>query len=306
MSSPAAPLDPETSPSDRLKVGVIVASTGRPAIVAATLGYLVRTQTLRPAAVILSCVRAEDAGTASDLPQVQLVLGPAGLPRQRNAGLAALPADMDIVVFFDDDFVAAADWLDVVERAFRRRPDLSVLTGRVLADGIKGPGIPFDDAVAQVEAPREAVEWSAVEPFSPYGCNMAFRRSAIEGVRFDERLVLYGWLEDRDFGARVVQRTGNSVKLAGVCGVHMGVKSGRVPGVRLGYSQVINPLYLRQKRSMTTIQVCDHIGRNVLSNFARCLLPEPYIDRLGRLRGNLIGAFDALRGRLTPERAATL
>ena len=36
----------------------------------------------------------------------------------------------------------------------------------------------------------------------PYGCNMAFRAQSIEHLTFDERLVLYGWLEDRDFAFR--------------------------------------------------------------------------------------------------------
>ena len=50
----------------------------------------------------------------------------------------------------------------------------------------------------------------------------------------------------------------------------------------------------------------DHVLRNVGSNVVRSFAPEPWIDRRGRLGGNLIGLWDFVRGRLTPERAAKL
>lgn len=41
-------------------------------------------------------------------------------------------------------------------------------------------------------------------------------------------------------------------------------------------------------------------------NFTRAAWPEPFVDRRGRARGNLIAIADLLRGRLEPERAARL
>jgi hypothetical protein len=96
------------------------------------------------------------------------------------------------------------------------------------------------------------------------------------------------------------------VKIDSALGVHLGVKSGRVPGRKLGYSQVINPWYLWRKGSMSTGAAARHVIGNVLSNFVRSFASEPYVDRPGRLRGNIIGFFDLLRGRLTPERAEEL
>ena len=86
----------------------------------------------------------------------------------------------------------------------------------------------------------------------------------------------------------------------------MGVKSGRVAGDRLGYSQVVNPIYMLRKGTMTFSQVAGQIFRNIMSNLARAAKPEPFIDRRGRLRGNLRGFADVLRGRLEPERAAAI
>jgi cellulose synthase/poly-beta-1,6-N-acetylglucosamine synthase-like glycosyltransferase len=288
------------------RVAVMVATLGRPDVVTATLDYLFKTQSLKPAAVIVSCAVREDAGHAADLPGVTVVTGPAGLATQRNTALAALPAGIDVVVFFDDDFVADADWLVAAARVFSDEPRVVGFTGWVVADGIKGPGLSFDDAVHIVEATDRSLPCSRIEPFSPYGCNMAFRLSAIGDLRFDERLVLYGWLEDRDFGGALAKRGGRLIKCSSARGVHMGVKSGRVAGDRLGYSQVVNPIYMMRKGTMTVGQVAGQIFRNVASNVAGAVKPEPFIDRRGRLRGNIRGFADVVRGRLEPERAAAI
>lgn len=287
-------------------VAVAIATLGRPDVVTATLKYLLETQTLKPAAVIVSCVLPEDAGEAASFPGVTVVTGRPGLAAQRNTALAALPTGIDVVVFFDDDFVPDADWLAAAARTFRDEPQVVAFTGRVLVDDIKGPGLSFNEAVRIVETADRSVPFSRIEPYSPYGCNMAFLLSAIGDLRFDERLVLYGWLEDRDFGGALAKRGGRLIKCASARGVHMGVKSGRVAGDRLGYSQVVNPVYMLRKGTMTLGQVAGQISRNISSNIARAARPEPFIDRRGRLRGNLRGFADVLRGRLEPERAAAI
>ena len=288
------------------RIAVLVATLGRPDVVTATLAYLLKTQTLKPATVIISCASRADAGEAASLSGVTIVTGPRGLAAQRNTALAALPPDIDVVVFFDDDFVADAGWLAATAEAFRDDPQLVGLTGHVIADGIKGPGLIFEDAVRTVEVSAPPTDWSRIEPFSPYGCNMAFRLSAVGELKFDERLVLYGWLEDRDFGAALAMHGGRLVKCASARGVHMGVKSGRVAGDRLGYSQIVNPIYMLQKGTMSFGQVAGQIFRNVASNVAGSIKPEPFIDRKGRLRGNIRGFADVIRGHIEPELAAAI
>jgi hypothetical protein len=58
------------------------------------------------------------------------------------------------------------------------------------------------------------------------------------------------------------------------------------------------------KGTMPLVKVVDHIFGNAASNFGRAVWPEPFIDRKGRAKGNLIAIADVLRGRLEPERAA--
>ncbi|CCM78081.1 glycosyltransferase [Rhizobium mesoamericanum] len=286
-------------------VCVAYATRGRPNIVSRTVRHLLATQTVAPGAIIVSCVDKGDAGDLVSHPGVTVLIGPPGLAAQRNTALAHLPPDTEIVVFFDDDFVADKNWLAAAIETFRDESQVVGFTGTVVADGIKGPGILFEDALHMLDtAPHSERLWS--EPYSPYGCNMAFRVCAIGEVRFDERLVLYGWLEDRDFAAALARRGGRLVKSSEASGVHLGVKSGRVSGERLGYSQVVNPLYMLRKGTMTMPKVAGQVLRNMASNFGRAAWPEPFIDRRGRARGNLMGLADVFRGRLEPERAASL
>lgn len=287
------------------RVAVVVATRGRPDIVSATVRHLLATQTLQPISVIVSCIDVADAGDLVEHPRVTVVTGPSGLTRQRNTAFSMLPEATEVVAFFDDDFIADKDWLAVAARTFRDDSRIVGFTGRVLADGVNGPGISFAEALRMM-AKVGPSDWDWVEPYSPYGCNMAFRAGSIGQTRFDERLVLYGWLEDRDFAAALAKSGGRFVKYAEAYGVHMGVKNGRVSGDRFGYSQVINPIYMLRKGTMPGTKVASHIFCNMAMNFSRALWPEPFVDRRGRARGNLLAIADLLRGRLEPERAAQL
>ncbi|SDF96125.1 glycosyltransferase family 2 protein [Paraburkholderia phenazinium] len=297
------PIDRSIGVAPRICVGI--ATRGRPAEVATIVACL-RAQALQPASIVVACTGPDDIGTVQEANDLRIVFVKPGLTRQRNAILDSMPADTDYVVFFDDDFVPHPDWLREAADAFLADPALACITGHVVADGILGPGLSVDDArraLATVQPDRHG--WVS-DGYSPYGCNMAFRASAVATLRFDERLVLYGWLEDRDFGARVAQTRGRLVKLGRALGVHLGVKRGRMPGRRLGYSQVMNPLYMMHKGTMSRGEACLQIVRNVAANVSKSIAPETYIDRRGRLAGNLIAFGDVLRGRRTPERAERL
>lgn len=293
-----------------LNTAVVIATKGRPEVVRALASDL-RRQTARPDLLLVSACDPNDvAGVAEAYAGAHTIFGPPGLPNQRNTALDALPKSVEVVIFLDDDFIPSRYWLERVRLIFAAHPDIAVVTGRVLADGGKTEGIPWTEGLSIVE--HEDSEASGVfsqlafkENFSPFGCNMAFRRSAIGKIRFDERLVLYGWQEDRDFGAQV-GRNGRMVKTDAIWGVHLGTKGGRVPGRKLGYSQIVNPWYLVRKGTMTLLAALEHAGRNLVANSVRVFFPEPYIDRLGRLQGNLLGLWDIVTGRWRPERAAEL
>jgi GT2 family glycosyltransferase len=298
-----------------LRVAVIIASTGRPECIANVLGDL-RRQTLAPTRIILSVTGERDLPPAHTRRDADVVLARRGLPAQRNAGLDHLAraadsgadAGADVVVFFDDDFVPSRHALAGIGRLFADHRAIVGATGVVLADGIKSPGIAYARAETIVAAhDRKGAHPPALIADAPdlYGCNMAYRLAALDGLRFDERLKLYGWQEDVDFAVQVGRR-GRIVRTDAFVGVHLGTKAGRTSGVRLGYSQVHNPLYLWRKGTMPRAKALRLMLRNLASNHARSLWPEPWVDRIGRVRGNWLGLADVLRGRLTPERIEDL
>lgn len=57
-----------------------------------------------------------------------------------------------------------------------------------MVDGIRGPGLTYAEAANKLKSRLPEEHPWATEGYSPYGCNMAFRLSAIKGLRFDKRL----------------------------------------------------------------------------------------------------------------------
>jgi hypothetical protein len=49
-----------------------------------------------------------------------------------------------------------------------------------------------------------------------------------------------------------------------------------------------------------------HIGKNMAMNIVRAIRPEPYVDRRGRLHGNLLALRDLMARRMVPERILEL
>ena len=235
---------------------------------------------------------------------ISYAFGAHGCTAQRNKALdVAALTGTEIVVFVDDDFIPADDYIELVEAGLHDNPDWGVLTGRVVFDDVCGPGLSFDEGLAKLEASGHAADQG--EPAvshrqGAYGCNMAMRGSDIGAMRFDERLPLYGWQEDTDFSRRLAGSK-SIVQLDALRGVHLGVKGGRISGVRFGYSQIANPVYLVRKGTMPARSAASLMTKNVTANLIRTARPEPHIDRLGRLKGNILAAYHILMGRIEPE-----
>lgn len=280
---------------------VIIATVGRPELTAKTVDRLAD-QTRPPDSVIVVSVHPQDVvGVDKVRGNVQVHLSAKGLPRQRNHGLEQVIDRADTIVFFDDDFIPAADYLAEVERYFADYPDLVGLTGNLIADGINTGGISLEDAVAMVARCQRPVAPSERPRQALYGCNMAIRASAARDLRFDEELPLYAWLEDVDYSTQLAKR-GRLISSDAITGVHMGVKGGRTSGVKLGYSQVANVVYLKRKGTMQPGLGDRLLRKQLLANLVRSIRPEPNIDRRGRLKGNLMALGDLLRGRVDPGR----
>ncbi len=283
------------------RIAVVVASRGRPEALANLAGHLAG-QTHAPHRLVLSVTAPTDLPAA--LPHSATVLtGPRGSCAQRNRGVEAVLGDSDIVAFLDDDYVPSAHALAGIAAFFAANPAHVGANGRLLADGINSPGIPFAEAARLVAAHDTAHPTPDPTPVAElhglYGCNMAFRAAAIGDIRFDERLPLYGWQEDIDFAARLRPK-GRLAATHAFAGVHCGIKTARAPGLPVGYAQVANPLYLARKGTMRAAYSLRLVARNLAANHLKVLGPEPWIDRRGRAAGNRLALRHALFGTLDP------
>ncbi len=289
---------------NRLNIVIGIATAGRRDVLSATIAHLAE-QSRLPDALIVCPASADDldASVLERFPApARTVSGARGACAQRNAILDAA-TDADVMVFFDDDFLPANSFLQAVERLLLERPEIVVATGKVLADGIHGPGLSAAAGLAVLAADIPPADLALMPVYNAYGCNMVFRLAPVRDkhLRFDESLPLYGWQEDVDFCRRVAPY-GEVVHYAGLRGVHMGAKRGRTPGVPLGYSQIANPLYLVSKGTVSWGWALNLMGRNCAINLVGSLKPQGLVDRRGRLKGNLIGFWDLATRRLTPTR----
>ncbi|HET8936982.1 MAG TPA: glycosyltransferase family 2 protein [Polyangiales bacterium] len=291
----------------QIKVGI--ATAGRRAMLTQTLEQLGLQKRL-PDEVILCPSTPEDCDEAAlaRLPYAcRVVRGPRGLSAQRNAIVAACTS-CDILVFFDDDFYPAADYLDNLERLFTAQPDIVGATGHVVVDGAISHGVSHDEALEILNAhPAPGVTAKHWDVYNLYGCNMALRMAPVlqNGLRFDERLPLYGWLEDVDL-SRQIARYGRLIKTRALAGVHLAIKNGRNSGLRIGYSQIANPWYLMWKGTLAPKRALRQVSRNVAANAYHSLHPEPWVDRRGRLQGNALATWHLLLGRLDPSKVLEL
>ena len=293
-----------------LKVAVVIASLGRPGSLADMVEMLGR-QTLQPSHIVFSVTSEADLPDAQYLKDVDVLVGPKGLPTQRNRGMEQVLDKADVIAFFDDDYIGSRFALERIAATFEACPDVIGMTGHLLADGIHGPGISSPDALDLIRQYDEkhptSPKLEMTETFGLYGCNLAYRASAIGDVRFDSTLPLYAWQEDVDFAQALHQRGGGRiVRTNAFAGVHRGEKGGRTSGVKLGYSQIANPVYLMRKGTMSGQFGRRLMWRNFVANHVKALRPEPWVDRWGRVRGNWIGIHHYFARKLRPERALEL
>ncbi len=286
-----------------------IATTGRAGILQQTLDHLASLADGPDG--ILVCIADESDFNACDLSAfpcpLRVLTAPKGLCNQRNTILDAV-SDTTVVLFLDDDFLVSEGYISTLRRTFAADSEIAMTTGTVLADGILGAGFDHDAGRRFLAAPL-AGDTTAPPTviYNGYGCNMAVRAAVARehGVRFDTNLPRYGWLEDVDFSRRLAAH-GRIVKHPNMTGVHLGTKTGRSRGVPLGYSQIANPIYMVRKGTLSRRRAARLMLRNLAANTAKLLRPEPWVDRRGRLRGNVMALRDLIIGRICPKRILDL
>jgi GT2 family glycosyltransferase len=233
------------------------------------------------------------------MPGIEIVISERGLPIQRNTGLKFVAPQVSIVSFLDDDVELARDYLANIRSILDARSEIVLLDGAVVQDG----NISRKEAIALLDQEKRSPgEHSDLRYAShAYGCNMTVRREVADRVLFDERLKLYAWLEDADFGRRCLAY-GKCANAAAARIVHLAVKSGRVNSRQFGFAQIMNPYYLTKKGVVSRSSLLrEHWWRALASNLLHLFRNDQEIDRIGRIKGNGLAWYLILRGRCEPE-----
>ncbi len=299
-----------------MKAFVVIATKGRPKETYNLLSFL--SEQIHPIEkIIIVGSESYDVEGLSDQPffnqnKLRIIQSEAGLTLQRNAGLNEIQLTVDnldptdwFVVFFDDDFRPAKDWIKNCSDMLNSHHNAVGVGGKVLADGaVTGVALSEEDALSYLNKikPPQTHLWSgSVNRVTRglYGCNMAIRGTFARTERFDENLPLYGWQEDVDYTIRAMSY-GQLYYFASCEGVHMGVTGGRTSGVRFGYSQIANPIYLTKKGTLNKDFASKLMWRNVLSNLFRTLTFNTKKDYRGRLYGNFLAFLDILGNKCHP------
>jgi GT2 family glycosyltransferase len=272
---------------------VIIASKGRPAILAETIGNL--QGQIEPADEVIVSVTGPDDIPLQMLAQVRILTGPPGSSRQRNLAIVEANPASEVMVFMDDDIALAPDYFAKVREVFHNMPDVVAFSPTVLRDG----DISRDEAERIVSAlPPAAMEYRDIRGI--YGA-INTRSAVARQVPFDERLALYGWLEDADWAARC-QAFGRIGAVASCRLVHLKAGGSEGGGTRFGFSQIMNPTYLWCKGSIASF--AEVLRRHWLPCVFGNLLRIHRQARRKRLKGNLIALAKIIRGRVVPEDVA--
>ena len=289
-----------------MKTSVIICSVNRAAILHDTVLSITR-QTYQPMEILLVSPDKQHILTQTlEIPGVRFVPGPLGLPSQRNAGLSQANLACDLIAFFDDDIELCTSYLKEMANLFSKQTNIVIASGRLLHDGGRGAMITREKSrelcdLYEKNQPHAASTYTGSN--SAYGCNMIVRYSATKDMRFDEGLPLYAWLEDRDYSHRLTQHAHMPVEFSRAVAVHLGSRSGRIGGMRMGFSEIINPLYLWAKNktfSMSYI-IVQYWLRCLAGNVLGLLKGDSEYDRLGLLKGNIAGFVHLLKGQCDPS-----
>jgi GT2 family glycosyltransferase len=279
---------------------VVVCSANRPDVLSETIESLRHGQSLQPGEIIVSVFNPAHVPEKirTDRGVRVVVSSRQALSAQRNAAIKVVRTPYTL--FLDDDVEIAPNFIESMERLLDEDKDVVVATGFVVVDGVRGDtGV--DRKLARGAVLNYVQELENCDREEGYGCNLFVRTKIFDHVLFDENLPLYGWLEDLDFSTNCL-RYGRIIRNARTCVAHLGTPTGRISGLKFGYSQIVNPFYLWRKNGKPTLAnvIFAHWVVSVVRNLCRTMIRVHgnRSDRTGRFKGNLIAFCHLLTGKV--------
>lgn len=296
-----------------MKLAVITPTKDRPQDVRVMLDSLAA-QTVKPHQVIIVDASTTPlTGLAVEYPQLKLTChrfrGQPSAAAQRNAGLALLDDEIELVCFFDDDQTLSPDALAVMLAFWQNEKDKAV-NGKTLGGAAfnqsnntdtrsqtfkksalahklglyaaKPGGVAPSGWQSLIGTPNENMD---VEWFGAGYCVMA--RQVLDEFRFDPFFTGYSYLEDLDFSYGI-SRKYRLVIIAAAHFAHYHASGGRPDLTSFGEMEVVNRRYFVKKHGLS-------LGAYRLMMLARfgltCFNSLKDKRQLKRAWGNILGVF---------------
>lgn len=196
------------------------------------------------------------------------------MPQARNEGIAVSTGD--IIAFIDDDSMIRPEWLSALLEAYRDE-QVGAAGGRVIrrpepySDQQSGnPQLSVQSSGVVVAKDIDLPSTKKIEVDHLIGCNMSFRRKALEQVGgFDANYTLTNLREETDLCIRVKKAGWRVIYDPSMAVVHVSARAqaffGDFPGIQ--YSNGRNSAYFVVKHYglnlCTCIGQCADVGRSI-------------------------------------------
>jgi GT2 family glycosyltransferase len=301
----------EIRPMQSVKTAIIIATKGRPEILAETLRSIKR-QTRPADTVYVSVSSLEDAPPGDSAEGVIVLVGPPGGSAQRNTAIRQMPADVQYIAFFDDDMEIHPSYLEHAVSFLEKKPDVVAFSGMILADG----NISREAARALLGQDATWTSDPSLRDRGPhhilYACNAVVRAGPLRETLFDENLPLYSYGEDYDLSLRL-KKFGRVGRLSNAVCVHLQTQAARVSGKRYGYAMIANNWYFLQKGVCHIAAPWSYVRfvliivlKRLWINLGDALSGRVQRDPWGQIQGNLLALVDIMYGRSSPNRIVDL
>ncbi len=183
---------PPAAGADTLPVTVAVCTKDRPDLLERCLAAITEAAMFAGREVLLDLLVVDNASGDDRTRDVAIAAGARcvrecvpGLDFARNRAVAESLGE--VVAFVDDDVVVDRTWLRTLGRAFAAHADALAITGNVLAFRLDTPARLEFERTSGFSLGWQPSSWAEADspdlPFRPgmgVGCNMAFRRSALD------------------------------------------------------------------------------------------------------------------------------